>query len=111
MLWDLFEAEVGRPVNDDDPVFADGEGKAIASFAKGFTQLLKASGLEYDFRGHRRTPYSLRHYYISAMLINGASIHDIAINTRTSLEMIEKHYDHVITEQIKHRLRPGQTEW
>ncbi len=111
MLWDLFESEVGRPVNDDDPVFADSDGKPIASFAKSFTQLLKVCGLERDFRGKRRTPYSLRHYYISAMLIKGASIHDIAINTRTSLEMIEKHYDHVTTEAIKHRLRPEQTEW
>lgn len=111
MLWDMFEKEAGREPEDDDPVFADAEGKQILSFKKGFNELLKAAGLEYDYRGVRRTPYSLRHHYISKMLINGASIYDVALNTRTSLQMIEQHYAHVATEQIKDRLRPGQTEW
>ena len=45
------------------------------------------------------------------MLIKGASIYDVALNTRTSLQMIEQHYAHVATEHIKDRLRPGQAEW
>ncbi|WP_412063852.1 tyrosine-type recombinase/integrase [Rhizobium sp. SYY.PMSO] len=111
MLWDMFEKEVGREPEDDDPVFADAEGKQILSFKRSFNELLKAAGLEYDYRGVRRTPYSLRHYYISTMLIKGASIYDVALNTRTSLQMIEQHYAHVATEHIKDRLRPGQSEW
>ncbi len=111
MLWDMFETEIGREPEDCDPVFADAEGKQILSFKRGFNELLKATGLEYDYRGVRRTPYSLRHYYISTMLIKGASIYDVALNTRTSLQMIEQHYAHVATEHIKDRLRPGQTEW
>ncbi|ANM18229.1 integrase family protein [Rhizobium sp. N541] len=111
MLWEMFEKEVGREPNEDDPVFADAQGRQILSFKKGFNELLKATGLEYDYRGVRRTPYSLRHYYISKMLISGASIYDVALNTRTSLQMIEQHYAHVATEHIKDRLRPGQTEW
>ncbi len=111
MLWDMFETEIGREPEDGDPVFADAEGKQILSFKRGFNELLKATGLEYDYRGVRRTPYSLRHYYISTMLIKGASIYDVALNTRTSLQMIEQHYAHVATEHIKDRLRPGQTEW
>jgi integrase len=111
MLWEMFETEVGREPGDNDPVFADAAGKAILSFKKGFNELLKAAGLEYDYRGVRRTPYSLRHFYISQMLIKGASIYDVALNTRTSLQMIEQHYAHVATEHIKHRLRPGQTNW
>nr|WP_246400328.1 tyrosine-type recombinase/integrase [Rhizobium metallidurans] len=111
MLWGVFEQEVGRPPEDDDPVFSDADGKQILSFKRGFNELLKAAGLEYDYRGVRRTPYSLRHYYISTMLIKGASIYDVALNTRTSLQMIEQHYAHVATEHIKDRLRPGVTDW
>jgi integrase len=111
MLWELFETEVGREPSDADPVFADAEGNAILSFKRSFNELLKAAGLEYDYRGVRRTPYSLRHFYISQMLIKGTSIYDVALNTRTSLQMIEQHYAHVATEQIKDRLRPGQSEW
>lgn len=111
MLWNMFETEVGHAPEDDDPVFADAEGKQILSFKRSFNELLKAADLEYDYRGVRRSPYSLRHYYISKMLINGASVYDVALNTRTSLQMIEQHYAHVATEHIKDRLRPGQTEW
>nr|WP_281388708.1 tyrosine-type recombinase/integrase [Rhizobium cellulosilyticum] len=111
MLWRLFEGERERAPNDDDAVFSDSSGQPIGSFKKSFNELLKATGLEYDYRGVRRTPYSLRHFYISQMLIKGTSIYDVALNTRTSLEMIEKHYAHVATEHIKDRLRPGQSEW
>ncbi len=111
MLWDMFVTEVGREPEDSDPVFADTEGKQIQSFKKGFNELLKAADLERDYRGVRRTPYSLRHYYISRMLIKGTSIYDVALNTRTSLQMIEKHYAHVITDDIKDRLRPNQPNW
>ena len=111
MLWEVFEAEVGREPNDDDPVFADADGNRIGSFKKSFNELLKAAGLESDYRGVRRTAYSLRHYYISWMIAKGVSVHDIARNTRTSMEMIDKHYAQVSTEQIKDNLRPGQTEW
>ncbi|MDH2091245.1 tyrosine-type recombinase/integrase [Rhizobium pusense] len=111
MLWQLFESELEREPNDDDAVFSDSSGLPIGSFKKSFNELLKATGLEYDYRGVRRTPYSLRHFYISEMLIKGTSIYDVALNTRTSLEMIEKHYAHVATEQIKDRLRPCQSEW
>jgi integrase len=107
----MFETEVGREPNDDDPVFADAEGKPITSFKKSFNELLKAADLEYDYRGKRRTPYSLRHCYISKMLIKGTSIYDVALNTRTSLQMIEQHYAHVATEAIKDRLRPEGTTW
>lgn len=111
MLWDVFEKEVGREPEDSDPVFADADGKQILSFKRSFNELLKAAGLEFDYRGVRRTPYSLRHYYISTMLINGVSIFDVALNTRTSLQMIERHYAHVATEHIKDRLRPDHKEW
>ena len=36
--------------------------------------------------------YSLRHTYICLRLLEGADIHQIAKNCRTSVEMIEKYY-------------------
>lgn len=107
-LWMLFERSMGREPADADPVFASHEGKRITSVANGFTQLLKAAGLERDHRGIKRTPYSLRHFYISEQLANGAEVMDVARNCRTSLTMIDKHYGQVRLERVVDRLRP---EW
>ncbi|WP_082469600.1 site-specific integrase [Rhizobium sp. Leaf311] len=111
MLWNLFEHDLGREPQDDDPVFADETGKPILSFKKGLNALLIAAGLEKDNRGVRRTSYSFRHFYISQMLANNVSVHHVARNTRTSLAMIDKHYAQVNTEQIKDFLRPGQEDF
>ncbi|ATN35220.1 hypothetical protein ACO34A_15560 [Rhizobium sp. ACO-34A] len=111
MLWEMFETEVGREPEDSDPVFADAKGLAIKSFSNGYNELLKAAGLEFDYRQKRRSSYSLRHYYISEMLIAGKSIYDVALNTRTSAEMIERHYAHVATEDIKGRLVPDEVRF
>jgi len=111
ILWDLFEEEIGREPNDDDPLFANHEGKRINSFKRGFAEALKAADLERDHRGVRRTPYSLRHYYISSRIEEGVPVHDIARNTRTSIAMIDKHYAQVSTEQIKDSLRRGYEDW
>lgn len=110
-LWNLFVQECEREPDDADPVFADHKGNRIQSFKKGFGELLKASGLETDHRGVRRTSYSLRHFYISSLIAQGVSVHDVARNTRTSIQMIDKHYAQVSVEQIKDNLRPGQAEW
>jgi len=110
-LWDKFLDEVGREPNDDDPVFADREGKRVQSFKKGFAELLSACGLKQDYRGVSRTTYSLRHYYISEMIASGADVYDIARNTRTSIAMIDKHYGQVDVERLKDKLRPEQTRF
>ncbi|WP_437871697.1 tyrosine-type recombinase/integrase [Methylorubrum extorquens] len=107
-LWMLFERSQGRQPEDTDPVFASETGKRITSVANGFTELLKAAGLERDHRGIKRTPYSLRHFYISEQLANGAEVLDVARNCRTSLAMIDKHYGQVRLERVVDRLRP---EW
>jgi len=92
-------------------LFANHEGKQISSFKRGFAEALKAANLERDHRGVRRTPYSLRHYYISSRIEEGVPVHDIARNTRTSIAMIDKHYAQVSTEQIKDSLRRGYEDW
>ena len=107
-LWMLFQRSLGREPLDTDPVFVSEQGKRVSSVANGFTELLKASGLERDHRGIKRTPYSLRHFYISEQLANGAEVMDVARNCRTSLVMIDKHYGQVRLERVVDRLR---TEW
>jgi site-specific recombinase XerD len=84
------------------------KGKRVSPVANGFTELLKAAALERDHRGIKRTPYSLRHFYISEQLANGAEVMDVARNYRTSLVMIDKHYGQVRLERVADRLRP---EW
>lgn len=107
-LWMLFERSLGREPADSDPVFASEQGKRITSVANGFTELLKAAGLERDYRGMKRTPYSLRHFYISEQLANGVDILIVARNCRTSVAMIDKHYGQVQIERMANQLRP---EW
>lgn len=65
-----------------------------------FNTILQEEGLKFDRDGQRRTAYSLRHTYISTRLMEGASIHMIANNCRTSVQMIEEHY----AAHIKDRL-------
>lgn len=65
-----------------------------------FNAILEEEGLKFDRDGQRRTAYSLRHTYISMRLMEGANIHQIANNCRTSVQMIEEHY----AAHIKNRL-------
>ena len=65
-----------------------------------FNQILQEEGLKFDRDGQRRTAYSLRHTYISMRLMEGANIHQIANNCRTSVQMIEEFY----ASHIKDRL-------
>jgi len=63
-------------------------------------KILDEEGLKFDRDGRRRTAYSLRHTYISMRLMEGANIHMLANNCRTSVQMIEEHY----AAHIKDRL-------
>jgi integrase len=65
-----------------------------------FNKILEEEGLKFDRDGQRRTAYSLRHTYISMRLMEGANIHQIANNCRTSVKMIEDFY----ASHIKDRL-------
>ena len=65
-----------------------------------FNQILEEEGLKTDRDGQMRTAYSLRHTYISTRLMEGANIHQIANNCRTSVKMIEEFY----AAHIKDRL-------
>jgi integrase len=65
-----------------------------------FNKILGEENLKFDRDGQRRTAYSLRHTYISMRLMEGANIHQIANNCRTSVQMIEQFY----AAHIKDRL-------
>ena len=65
-----------------------------------FNQILTEEGLKKDRDGQARTAYSLRHTYISMRLMEGANIHQIANNCRTSVKMIEEFYAAHIKDRI-----------
>lgn len=57
-----------------------------------FKRLLREHGLYEDGYGRKRDFVSLRHTYICERLEDGATVYDVAHNTRTSLAMIDSHY-------------------
>lgn len=65
-----------------------------------FNAILIEEGLKHDRNGRVRTAYSLRHTYISMRLMEGANIHQVANNCRTSVQMIEEHYAAHIRDRI-----------
>jgi integrase len=76
-------------------------GKVFRGFDRAmFNKILDEEGLKFDRDRQRRTAYSLRHTYISMRLMDGANIHQIANNCRTSVQMIEEFY----AAHIKDRL-------
>jgi integrase len=64
---------------------------------RSFENLLKATGLLHDPDGQKRTPYRLRHYYVTKKLMQGVSVSKAARNTMTSAAMIGRYYDHLTT--------------
>jgi integrase len=65
-----------------------------------FNRILEEEGLKVDRDGKPRTAYSLRHTYISMRLMEGANIHQIANNCRTSVQMIEEFYASHIRDRL-----------
>jgi len=60
-----------------------------------FNSVLESCNLKYtNSRPRRRRDFvSLRHTYISFRLLNGVPVFEVAMNTRTSVDMIERHYN------------------
>ncbi len=58
-----------------------------------------------DSYGDARTPYCLRHTYITfRILIGGVDWGTLANNAGTSVEMIQDHYNHVTNEMATEEL-------
>jgi integrase len=102
-LHRVFVAEVGRPPGPDDPVFSHSDGVPIASFNHSFGRVLDELGLRKDKNGLARTAYSFRHLYVTRSLEEDIPMQVVAANCATSLEMIQRYYDH--SEIERHRAK------
>jgi integrase len=94
----ISQLHADRTVNDDfagpdDYIWCDTDGRVIKDFREGFNNLIKAAGVETDSMGKKLAIYSLRHYYITSRRDNTVDAYDLARNTGTSVEMIERFYD------------------
>ena len=90
-----FLFSIGEEPVDDRFIFCNPQGKVIQDFREGFSAVIKEAGVETDRFGKKYVPYSCRHTYITFRLKYGKnlSIHSLAKNARTSVEMIQSNYD------------------
>tara|TARA_R100000734_G_C3319258_1_gene114793 strand:+ start:3556 stop:4719 length:1164 start_codon:yes stop_codon:yes gene_type:complete len=77
----------------------------VVDFSNIFGNWIRWSGLEYNANNEKRTMYSLRHTYATQKIIDtkgdwGA----VALQMGTSIEMLQKHYSHVLIENQAHVL-------
>ncbi|MBB2164008.1 tyrosine-type recombinase/integrase [Gluconacetobacter sp. 1b LMG 1731] len=105
----LLQVARGLPMEKTSLVWRQADGDHVKTFNEQLVEALTECGLRTDYRGHRRTSYSFRHYYITRMLNEGADIHLIARNAGTSVKMIEEWYAHRAVEQHADKLRPAST--
>jgi hypothetical protein len=97
--------EFGHPTAGRSPLFPNRRsGSAVSDFNRSFKSALAKIGLP---EARREQPlYCLRHTYITRQLLNKISIDVLAINCGTSVEMIERFYSGVKSEQIADHLIP-----
>ena len=94
-LYEQRTEELGAPPPATECVMVNPNGKPIQSFKKSFNSLMEQVGMSLDNRGNRRTPYSIRHTYITMRLMEGVNVYQLASNAGTSIEMIENYYGHL----------------
>ena len=90
-----FLISIEEAPTDDRFIFCNPKGKVIQHFREGFSAVIREAGVETDKFGVKFVPYSCRHTYITFRLKYGKnlSIHSLAKNARTSVEMIQSNYD------------------
>lgn len=84
--------EIEGAVSPSEPLFCHPDGTPTKSFKNSFQQGLKRVGILYGSNGKKRVPYSLRHTYATMRLSEGVRVFQLAANTGTSVEVIEKFY-------------------
>ncbi len=99
-LFDLRREELdGVDPSPNEYVFLSRKtGKPYTTFKTSFNSMLKYCGIELEKDGLNRTIYSLRHFYGTQRLKGNISPYILAKQMGTSVEMIEKHYSHVLTK-------------
>ena len=71
---------------------------ALKELTRQFDAVMRAAGLKTDANGKNRTLYSLRHTAIVTGIHAGISIETLAMNARTSTDMIDRFYgSHVLS--------------
>jgi integrase len=96
---DKSDGETVKP-GPDETILCHPDGKPIREFKHSFNSLLDFAEVPVKVDGKARTIYSLRHFYATRRLSKEASAHLIAKQMGTSIEMLEKHYSHVISSKV-----------
>lgn len=94
-------------VKDDDLVFRLSDGSTTNQLGRNFVALLKHLGLDKSASG-TRTLYSLRHTYITQLMLAGLPPSVIAKQCGTSTAMIEQHYSHITPLMYAKELAGGE---
>ena len=94
-LYEFRTKELGHKPSHSECVLVNPNGKPIKSYKGSFNSLMDSVGLSFDDEGKRRTPYSIRHTYITMRLMEGVNIYQLSSNVGTSVEMIENYYGHL----------------
>ena len=99
-LFDLRREELdGVDPSPNEYVFLSRKtGEPYTTFKTSFNSMLKYCGIKLEKDGLNRTIYSLRHFYGTQRLKGNISPYILAKQMGTSVEMIEKHYSHVLTK-------------
>jgi integrase len=82
-------------------------GEPTTRFGEGLKAVLRELGLDRDGHGLVRTPYSMRHSFITDAIQRGVNLSMLADNAGNSVEQISAHYDHVIHTQHAAELLKG----
>lgn len=106
-VYDLRRDELGREPQLTECVFVHPDGRPIQSMKRSFNSLLEYSGVAREKYGKSRTIYSLRHFYATQRLSEEISPFLLAKQMGTSVEMLEKHYGHIVTSSLAKELTRG----
>lgn len=109
-LFYILQMSYGLEMTKTSYVWRHMDQSHVKTFNDEIVEALEECGLRTDYRGHKRTSYSFRHYYITRMLNEGADIHLVARNAGTSVKMIEEWYAHRALDQHADKLRPSSTD-
>lgn len=105
VLYNQWLNRFGELPEAHDPIFFNYAGEPIRSFKSGLAQLLDAAGLLFDRQKRRRNAYTFRHFYITQKLVDGVPPYVVALNTRTSVKMIEGTYSKALPDMFADELR------
>ena len=107
-LYKLQTKYLGREPHAIDPMFVNADGKRVKDYCWVWNAYMEFLGLTED--GKR--PYTLycwRHTFATTRLTKNADPYQLAKHMGTSFEMLSKHYDHSVPEEMGHLVH-GVTE-